>query len=52
MELLEPFATPSQQQRWLAPLLAGEIRSCFSMTEPEVASSGTRNIATHAARRR
>ena len=46
IELLQQFATPAQRERWLDPLLRGEIRSCFAMSEPDTASSDPTQLRT------
>ena len=49
-EILHQFGTPDQKERWMKPLVAGEIRSCFSMTEPEVSGADPTGLRTRAVR--
>ena len=49
-EILHQFGTPEQKERWLKPLVAGDIRSCFSMTEPEVSGADPTGLQTRAVR--
>jgi alkylation response protein AidB-like acyl-CoA dehydrogenase len=49
-EILHMFGTPEQKDRWMKPLVAGEIRSCFSMTEPEVSGADPTGLRTRAVR--
>ena len=52
MEILAEHGTDEQRERWLEPLLEGEIRSCFSMTEPEVSGSDPTTLRTRGRARR